>query len=453
MKLLATVLLGLSKGEIANCTAEYLTLGLDCTGLSADGNSCDTTTHRCFTSPDCHTEFGCRLLDECPCGESIDNEKICLLCPEVTTSRPEMTTAPETLVEEPPFPEILRSFDCSVNEDFTLDLRMSTGFPRGRFLPDDREFCIVNSDTSSAVKEMVSSRNVVTGIYGNSGECSCPFDPSNNGPISFESCPDVFGNSKRLVQEDGENFTIWTFGIGFDDLFADNDWGASYLKYRGYSWEFECRIKTSGEVSVAAGQSIWERIIGNGVGEDELKFDLIALFEGNPVNDQVIEILEDDTRLLQFDLDVLEVSDKYMPFYKSCDLIFYNTEDIMRQTSETSLPNIINNGCVNPSYVSEFRMDTLDSLGRDVLTWFAPKIFETSGSQQTALLTCRVNGCTNFGVTGCTPDPQCASMYPVTRNNGSSEVVGGEAKAEMKMSGADTFTFSLSLIITLFVFN
>jgi len=58
-------------------------------------------------------------------------------------------------------------------------------------------------------------------------------------------------------------------------------------------------------------------------------------------------------------------------------------------------------------------------------------------------------------------------MYPVIRNNGSSgyflekngvsrvylEVVGGEAKAEMKMSGADTFTFSLSLIITLFVFN
>lgn len=84
-----------------------------------------------------------------------------------------MTTAPETPVEEPPFPEILRRFDCSVNEDFTLDVRMSTGFPRGRFLPvsysvlsslniikDDREFCIVNSDTSSAVKEMVSSRNV-----------------------------------------------------------------------------------------------------------------------------------------------------------------------------------------------------------------------------------------------------------------------------------------------------
>lgn len=61
--------------------------------------------------------------------------------------------------------------------------------------------------------------------------------------------------------------------------------------------------------------------MGKGVDEDELKFDLIALFEGkykifnpnvsiiikgNPVNDQVIEILEDDTRLLQFDLDVLE---------------------------------------------------------------------------------------------------------------------------------------------------
>jgi len=47
----------------------------------------------------------------------------------------------------------------------------------------------------------------------------------------------------------------------------------------------------------------------------------------------------------------------------------------MRQTSETSLPNIIIDGCVNPSYASEFRMDTLDSPG-DVLTWFAPKIFE-----------------------------------------------------------------------------
>jgi len=57
------------------------------------------------------------------------------------------------------------------------------------------------------------------------------------------------------------------------------------------------------------------------VGEDELKFDLIALFDGkyeifnpnvsiiiigNPVNDPVIEILQDDTRLIQFDLDVLE---------------------------------------------------------------------------------------------------------------------------------------------------
>ena len=39
---------------------------------------------------------------------------------------------------------------------------------------------------------------------------------------SFESCSEVFENSKRLVEENGENFTIWTFGIGFDDLFADN---------------------------------------------------------------------------------------------------------------------------------------------------------------------------------------------------------------------------------------
>ena len=34
MKLLATVLLGLSRGEIANCTAEYLTLNLDCSTYS-----------------------------------------------------------------------------------------------------------------------------------------------------------------------------------------------------------------------------------------------------------------------------------------------------------------------------------------------------------------------------------------------------------------------------------
>ena len=96
--------------------------------------------------------------------------------------------------------------------------------------------------------------------------------------------------------------------------------------------------------------------------------------------------MQDDTRLLQFDLDFfvlggknfhftvfnLQVSDKYKPFYKSCDLLFHDAQNIM---SQTFLPNIITNGCVNPLYESEFRMDSFDSPG-DVLTWFAPKIFE-----------------------------------------------------------------------------
>jgi len=303
---------------------------------------------------------------------------------------------------------------------------------------------------------MVRTRDLVTGIYGDvgTGECSCPYDPLDNSPFSFERCSDVFENSKRLVEEDGENFTIWTFGIGFDDLFADNAWGASYLKYRGYSWELECRIKTSGEVSESVGQIPWQRNDGSDVGQDELEFEITARFEGSPVNDQVIELQPADAtgasgREFQFDLDVLEVPDKYMPFFKNCDLLFYNTENIL---SQTPLPNIITNGCVNQLYESEFRMDTLDSVG-DVLTWFKPKLFETSGTNQTALLTCKVNGCPDFGITDCIPDSRCASMYPVTRDNGNSEAVTGEATFEMKMSGADTFTFSFSLIVTLFIFN
>jgi len=70
--------------------------------------------------------------------------------------------------------------------------------------------------------------------------------------------------------------------------------------------------------------------------------------------------------------DALLVPDNFMPFYKSCDLLFHNTDDIMEQIN---LPNIITNGCVNQLYESEFRMDTLDTAG-DVLTWFQPKIFE-----------------------------------------------------------------------------
>ena len=72
------------------------------------------------------------------------------------------------------------------------------------------------------IPPLLKNSKLVSGIYGDVGECSCPFDPLNNGPISFESCSEVFENSKRLVEEDGENFTIWTFGIGFDDLFANN---------------------------------------------------------------------------------------------------------------------------------------------------------------------------------------------------------------------------------------
>ena len=55
----------------------------------------------------------------------------------ITTAQPPatITTAQPPEREVPAFSEILRNFDCSVNEDFTLDLLVSNGFPGGRYLP------------------------------------------------------------------------------------------------------------------------------------------------------------------------------------------------------------------------------------------------------------------------------------------------------------------------------
>ena len=64
--------------------------------------------------------------------------------------------------------------------------------------------------------------------------------------------------------------------------------------------------------------------------------------------------------------------EKYKPFYKKCDLTFHDADDI---SSNEFLPEIIVDGCINPAYAEEFRVESVDTPG-DALTWFKPKIFE-----------------------------------------------------------------------------
>ena len=61
-----------------------------------------------------------------------------------------------------------------------------------------------------------------------------------------------------------------------------------------------------------------------------------------------------------------------MPFYQKCDLFFHDANDV---TSNHFMPEIIVDGCINPAYAEEFRVESIDTPG-DALTWFQPKIFE-----------------------------------------------------------------------------
>lgn len=340
------------------------------------------------------------------------------------------------------------SYDCQVVEN---NLKFSVVVPKiSSFHPtyDERKISLV----SGAIEETIAEADGATKVFE---ESACAGEQRNDtiwfeDVVNGENGCDV-GSSEK-VEINGKMFDLWTFAVGFDDLWDTDPVGNEVIKRYGRHWVYQCAVLLEDYQAVKPNAG-GDRVAESEWGQTSIPFEL-KIFSDDTFTTEFGDTDQRDIGVLSEEEQKVYVQGQVMVENKFlhlgyCLVKVYDEDADGNQLNEQDF-RFLENGCLVDDqfvernfFLGDDRTTLSDSSVQTIdKEQFSVDLWDTSVGESTETKTyhfeCQLMACDSLTGEGveeyCQVDDQCPNRY----SNLEDVVFGGARRRRRDVSPAES---------------